>query len=648
MEEIEVAMRSGDLEAAQQALLRVAADAEGEDALRCAGLAQRLGLAAVAMRCCQQALRSQPEPAGARELLVVLYEERGDLERAAGLREGRGVGRAGRIPSVGLQGGSARVGAAQTARDPEVEEPPKLGRDGVPDGAPDDGERSTGRTVDPRGEALEDEPPPGADRAPSADDGGPRHVDASRIGGVTEQAASPGSPAEVAAPAGPPGTADLVRFIERFAGRPDVHARMWYDRVRGVGYSPVRHPLTLDVLRAHLDGALTAGIYLVHPDETVQVVVFDVDASKVALERAAGDPARTAALRRAVHGEATRLLTVLRRLGLDPVLEDSGFKGRHLWLFLPDPVPAGRAVAFGRALLASTAPRPEGVKVELFPKQAGLSEGGLGNLVKLPLGIHLRSGRRAELLDDEGRVEADPFGRVRRARRVALPELELVEAPPERPTPPPSLPPLPEQAPRPFTASRFETSPWLGPVLQGCHVLRAVVEEAVAKRALSAEAPLVLNHTLGHLPDGVEAVNYLYGLVGGVSESARLVSRLKGQPTGCGKIRGRLGEIVARVPCACSFAPRPGEHAHPLRHLDGVVLSEAKASGIDDLVLGYTRQLHVLARAQAEADTLRLGVIAALEGVPGQRWAAPGGEWAVGEEGGMAVLRFDAAAGGEP
>lgn len=423
------------------------------------------------------------------------------------------------------------------------------------------------------------------------------------------------SAAEPMATPRPPGTADLVRFIERFAGRPDVHARMWYDRVRGVGYSPVRHPLTLDVLRAHLDGALTAGIYLVHPDETVQVVVFDVDASKVALERAAGDPARTAALRQAVHGEATRLLAVLRRLGLDPVLEDSGFKGRHLWLFLPGPVTAGRAVAFGRALLASTAPRPEGVKVELFPKQAGLSEGGLGNLVKLPLGIHLRSGRRAELLDDEGRVEADPFGRVRRARRVALPELELVEAPSERPTPPPSLPPLPEQAPRPFTASRFETSPWLGPVLQGCHVLRAVVEEAVAKRALSAEAPLVLNHTLGHLPDGVEAVNYLYGLVGGVSESARLVS--------------------------------PGEHAHPLRHLDEVVLSEAKASGIDDLVLGYTRQLHVLARAQAEADALRLAVIAALEGVPGQRWAAPGGEWAVGEEGGMAVLRFDAA-GGEP
>jgi hypothetical protein len=55
--------------------------------------------------------------------------------------------------------------------------------------------------------------------------------------------------------------------------------------------------------------------------------------------------------------------------------------------------------------------------LEFFPKQASVKGKGLGNLIKLPLGIHRRTGRRSQLLDDQGAALADPLGELRAVSR---------------------------------------------------------------------------------------------------------------------------------------------------------------------------------------------------------------------------------------
>jgi len=137
-----------------------------------------------------------------------------------------------------------------------------------------------------------------------------------------------------------PTDADLVRFLHLFAGREEVHARMWHDPVRGSGYSPVHQALTPELLSAHLAGSITAGMYMVTANELASVLVFDLDATKDALGKAAGDEPSIRSLRAEIHEEGVRLLRRMRELGLDPVLEDSGYKGRHLWCFLPAPMSA--------------------------------------------------------------------------------------------------------------------------------------------------------------------------------------------------------------------------------------------------------------------------------------------------------------------
>jgi len=454
------------------------------------------------------------------------------------------------------------------------------------------------------------------------------------------QAGVPLEPEEPPEPPPPPGPsdADLVRFVHLFGGREDIHARMWRDPKRGVGYSPVQGPLTPELARAHLEGRITLGVYPILHDDTVRWFALDLDLQRAALDAAAGDATRVRALRATAAEEGLRLLGVLRGLGLRPLLEDSGQKGRHLWCFLPEPAPAAEVHAFGRRLVGAASSRNTMLHLEFFPKQGAVPEGGTGNLIKLPLGLHLGSGRRSILLDDAGEPLADPYASLRHVERVSLSALApLPEAPPA-PEPAPASPAVTPSTDRPWTEADFEAHPQVGALLSGCPVLAEVVRAALVDRALSRPACVVLEHTLGHLPTGVKAANYLLDRVPGVPEASRLRSPLRGNPTSCAQIRRHLPELAPR--CACTFPDRPGQYAHPLRHLERLGEPAAPPPTLDELLAAYGRTLDRVQQVSREEADLRRAAVLALARVPGGRWSVPGGEWRLEGDEALPVLRF--------
>lgn len=346
--------------------------------------------------------------------------------------------------------------------------------------------------------------------------------------------------------------ADLVRFAARFQGRPGVHARMWHHPARGSGYSPVQAPLDAEVARQHLEGRVTVGTYLVRPDHTVGQAVLDLDATRPALEAAARDRRDAEALQQAIHDAGRQLVTALQAAGLQPLLVDSGFKGRHLWCFFDAPVPAAHARA-GLAALVRAVPIDPRLRIEVFPKQDQTRPGGLGNLVKLPLGVHLRTGRISAVLDEAGLPTSDGL------RRLLC-----------WPTSP--APPVPSGG-APVDERPLEVSPVAArgaPTLLGaCSVVRAVLASARQARRIGRGAALVLNHSLGHLVDGVELLQELYAGIPDLPVPMEPRSPLRGHPISCAKIRKRLPELANALPCDCVFPDRSGTYAHPLRHLDG-------------------------------------------------------------------------------
>ena len=142
-------------------------------------------------------------------------------------------------------------------------------------------------------------------------------------------------------------------------------------------------PLTGDVIYAHLTGVKedcsdVVGLYPVWPDETCNYLVFDFDnhdesSNSVKWQEEAN------ALRAICADNEVPCLVERSRSG----------KGAHVWMFFEKAINIKKARLFGAALLDKGA---ESVNQQSFdtydrmiPAQNKLPEGGLGNLVALPL-----------------------------------------------------------------------------------------------------------------------------------------------------------------------------------------------------------------------------------------------------------------------
>lgn len=408
------------------------------------------------------------------------------------------------------------------------------------------------------------------------------------IAGAERETRDAGEDEEPAAGPGIPSDADIVRFAHMFAGREDVYARQWWGESGEGGYSPVREPFTPRVARNHLLGGITVGTYPVRLDDTVTFCAFDIDIAKRAIARARGSVEEARRLKAVVADVSERLLRALSALDMPPLMEDSGYKGRHLWLFFDVPEPARVVHQFGSLVLRAFDIRTRDIQIEFFPKQS-TAGGGLGNLIKLPLGIHRRTGRRSRFLRPDGTPEPDPFGALRRQPRVSRDRfhaaiLRLKAEAPAAATAPGEVErsdeadadadgrrrvaaPAPPVPPPAWTTADFETNREIAHLLARCPVLAALKSKVEKHCRLTHDEQVVLMHALGHSGAGVLAVNYLLDACVDAPGGARLQTPLSGNPISCPKIRKRIPAVTASVPCNCDFSFAPDRYPTPRLHL---------------------------------------------------------------------------------
>ena len=165
-------------------------------------------------------------------------------------------------------------------------------------------------------------------------------------------------------------------------------------------YYAVRKPVTLRLIEAHLLGEVTAGWYALDRENTLRWAALDAD----------GEDGLT---------QLQQVGLVLKGKGWPAYLEDSR-KGGHLWIFFyfgetrEERIGACPVRAALGHLLIELGLEEE---IELFPKQEELGEGGLGSLMRGPLGVHRACGKRFGFLDLE---TLKPVG------RTLMEELEYV------------------------------------------------------------------------------------------------------------------------------------------------------------------------------------------------------------------------------
>ncbi len=146
-------------------------------------------------------------------------------------------------------------------------------------------------------------------------------------------------------------------------------------------YRWVYEPATPALLAAHLAGEMTLALSCSDARGRCRWACLDIDAP--------GNMPQLLAVREA-----------LAELGL-PGLVEASRRGGHLWLFFDEPLPTVAARHVVAAALTTVA--AQGIEVpalELYPDAC--APGALGHAVRLPLGVHRKTGLRYPLFDAEG------------------------------------------------------------------------------------------------------------------------------------------------------------------------------------------------------------------------------------------------------
>ena len=188
-------------------------------------------------------------------------------------------------------------------------------------------------------------------------------------------------------------------------------------------------PVTLPLIKAHMNGTDPNGndvvaIYPMLENNLCQLLVFDFDNHAKGAEQE-----DYANIDDRWKEEINALRRICKNLDVDAVVERSrSGRGAHLWIFFKEMVPARLARKFGFALLEKGA---ESVNLKSFkyydrmiPTQDALPEGGLGNVIALPLqGMALKSGNSA-FVDENWNAYEDQLKVLAGTRRLTRQEIE--------------------------------------------------------------------------------------------------------------------------------------------------------------------------------------------------------------------------------
>lgn len=223
---------------------------------------------------------------------------------------------------------------------------------------------------------------------------------------------------------------ELDRLIaKRFLQRRDVKAL----QSPSGAYRPIRTAWKLIDIDRHVNGQVSYGHYLLDADNLTRVCAFDLDfddevtfEDKVINAREVFTEPRHPAkkyLNAQIRGLGDGLAHRLQRKfpQLTVMATFSGSKGLHILGSFPEPTTgtASRAVAVsilesfgcfkrhkGKNFWVHALGEYPGIKIETFPKQTSIGNGGFGNLLRVPLGINQKTGAQGFFYNLEAPLES--------------------------------------------------------------------------------------------------------------------------------------------------------------------------------------------------------------------------------------------------
>lgn len=346
-------------------------------------------------------------------------------------------------------------------------------------------------------------------------------------------------------------TSDLKKFINIFSGREGVFATQWIDNRGKVGYLPQKGVIKEKDVLLHLKGEITLGIYISRIDNTVNFLVIDIDIKKSYLEKNITEDEFNN-LEKIAHDFSFKIKNYAESLNIPMYIENSGYKGRHCWVFFSKPIKSIMAIKLAKILLERFT-IPEEISVEIFPKNTNIKPNSLGSLVKLPFGIHKKTGKFSYFFDENNKPYYDQVEFINQIKRVSKEEiLKIVEN-------------------KQFV--NFEIPENLKNLINKCNVLKYLYNKAKNEGELNHQERLVILYTFGHLNE--EGKNFIHYIMSKCNNydfkyTQKWINKLDKfkNPISCVKIREWLNYITPSVGCYCDFNLKQNQYPTPILHIN--------------------------------------------------------------------------------
>ena len=343
-------------------------------------------------------------------------------------------------------------------------------------------------------------------------------------------------------------------YFENFVGREDTYVEEAADRNNRRTCRQVLEPLDDEVLKKHISGQMTVGTYVQRCNATAKFLVIDIDISKkVLLEAGYTKEAMWPYMLKAA-GLAARFERELRALGLTGYIEESGFRGYHIWVLFTEWIPV-RYVHLLEEIVEEKAGEiePE-ISVEYFPNKTRVNQNKPGQTIKIPFGFYIRSGRQSRFLTEDFAQVNDVGAYILQMAKFSLTAVKKIIG---------SLAAakdMPVQMVEKKTDMDLAAFQGAGDnvllVLEKCSLMRYLCQKASRTGYLTHFERLSLLYVFGHMGEEGEeflhkimqfTLNYQYHV------TQRFISKLPAKPISCLKLRDQYQKITAEYGCSCNF-----------------------------------------------------------------------------------------------
>lgn len=358
---------------------------------------------------------------------------------------------------------------------------------------------------------------------------------------------------------------NIQDYMDLFVGREDTYARETCGAGNKRMSEQVPEPLTEEMIRQHLSGDVILGTYVQRPNGTSKYVVFDIDISKKILLQYDYGSSEFNAYKQNAAEYASKLCKILHRMGMTGYIEDSGFRGYHVWVFFTGWIPVRYINRFTECVQKELGDSGDGITMEVFPNSARIRAGKFGQKIRLPLGVYIRTGNRSYFIDVQFRPITDYKDYFSGVAKFSLNAVQKVLGT--------YLPETKEQEKYKVVDTDLEKFGTLSEtvriVLEKCSLMRYLCQKAASTGYLSHFERMSILHVFGHMGDeGREFVhtvmaftlNYQY------DTTEKFILKIPEKPISCAKLREQYKLITAEYGCSCNFKRTKNCYPSPVLH----------------------------------------------------------------------------------